>query len=86
MQNDGIGSFYTDGGSVECVGANRPFLLTGCGASWLVLEGGVEIFSVALAEGEPAGRRTNLFRVAVGDVIVGSLPAGQVTRGLPRGG
>lgn len=76
-----------DASTLEAAG-DRPFLLRG-GCAWLVEAGHVDVFRVPLRDGEAAGARQHLFRVADGSVLLGSdtehadRPAGFLAVGAP---
>ena len=52
-------------------GANEPFLVTGVDSSWLIRSGIVDVFSVDVADGEPIGPRSHLFRLVEGEMLLG---------------
>lgn len=52
-------------------GADRPLLLEP-DRVWLVVAGRVDVFATRVAEGEPAGARTHLFRVECGAPLFGA--------------
>ncbi|HEX6630357.1 MAG TPA: hypothetical protein VF048_04665, partial [Gemmatimonadaceae bacterium] len=56
-------------GRAQRVGAGTPFLLTGDEA-WLVEEGAVDVFAVALLANEPVGARAHLLRAGPGAVLL----------------
>ena len=62
-------------------GGHEPILLTD-DAVWFVIDGHVDLFSVALTDGVPAGGRTHLVRVLPGAPIVGLGSAGGSERGV----
>ena len=51
--------------------ANRPFVLSDPDAVYLVESGRIEIFTVALEQGEPAGARTHFVTVEAGGLVFG---------------
>ena len=69
---------FAEDGERRSAGGNEPFLVRGA-AAWLVAEGRIDLFSVKLEDGRPAGRRVPLFSVAAGDLLA----AGR--RGEPHG-
>ncbi len=52
-------------------GSNKPFLLNDPKTVWMIFSGKVDIFAVRVENGEPVGTRRHLFRVEVGDAILG---------------
>lgn len=57
-------------GNIVEGGGDRPFLISG-DQNWWVLEGSVDVFTVAVEDGEPVGNRDHLFRVDKGQLMVG---------------
>ncbi len=51
--------------------ANRPMVLSDPNSMWVVTSGKVEIFTVALENGEPSGRRTHFLTVEPGEAFFG---------------
>jgi hypothetical protein len=47
--------FWVQGGTLVEAAGNAPFLLNQGRRAWLVLSGGVDLFAVDLADGQPAG-------------------------------
>ena len=58
-------------GRVSEVGANKPFLLDDPQSVWVVYAGKVDLFSVQVADKQPAGPRRHLLRVPAGQVFFG---------------
>jgi len=75
MSVDPIPTSWT--GTPRAAGSDRPLLLEGTGA-WLVRRGRVDVFAVALRDGEPAGSRRHLFRVESGEMLFGTGGAGEL--------
>ncbi|HET7584235.1 MAG TPA: NHLP bacteriocin export ABC transporter permease/ATPase subunit [Gemmatimonadaceae bacterium] len=67
-------------GAAHDVGSDRPFLLDG-DALWLVDAGHVNVFSVPVTDGQPAGSRAYLFRITGGQALFG---VGQAHSGHSR--
>lgn len=61
---------YKEASLVE-TGANKPLVLNHPHTCWVVYRGWVDVFAVPLANGQPAGSRTHLFRVQPGRAIFG---------------
>lgn len=62
---------FEDEGEAVVVVANRPFVLSDPDAVYLVESGRIEIFTVALEQGEPAGARTHFVTVEAGGLFFG---------------
>ncbi|GJG89786.1 NHLP family bacteriocin export ABC transporter permease/ATPase subunit [Gemmatimonadetes bacterium T265] len=75
-----IGPFVHAGPDLD-VGGNHPFVLSG-DAVWLVVDGGVDVFTVRVEGDAPAGARTHLLRAGPGDPLVGM---GGASAGHPFG-
>jgi NHLM bacteriocin system ABC transporter ATP-binding protein len=59
--------------------ADRPFALAGNGA-WLIRDGRIDVFSVPLERGAPAGSRRHLFRADPGQLLFGINAPGRTQR------
>lgn len=68
------------GTSLEVEG-NKPILITRQETLYLVTAGKVDLFSVGLKEGQPAGRRHFLFQLPTGSLIFPLLPDEDGSRG-----
>ena len=53
------------------VAGNKPFLLDDPGAVWIVEEGRIEVFTVAVKDGEPEGARSHFVTVDSGQALFG---------------
>ena len=53
------------------VSGNKPFLLSDPGSAWLVEEGRIDVFTVALKEGEPSGARAHFVSIEQGRLLFG---------------
>ena len=51
--------------------ATAPTLLNAASAAWLIADGGVDIFSVPLTQGQPAGARTHVCRIEAKHMVFG---------------
>jgi hypothetical protein len=70
--------YWQEHGVVLEIGSNVPLLLNQGHRAWVILAGGVDVFSVELAGGQPAGARNHLFRVSEGQLLLElEGPAGQ---------
>src|SRR5262245_29382036 len=69
--NTGIRALFETDGQLQLVGGNRPFLLDDPQSAWLVCAGHVEVFSVALGDGQPLGARYHFCSAGDGAVIFG---------------
>ncbi len=58
-------------GDQETVGGNEPFLLDDTASMWFVQSGQVDVFSVGLDNGQPAGPRMHVFRAEAGEILLG---------------
>jgi ATP-binding cassette subfamily C protein len=58
-------------GVSEVVLANKPLVLSDASSAWLVESGKVEVFTVQLAQGEPAGPRTHFLSAEQGSAFFG---------------
>ena len=70
-----LAQLIQDHGESVAVGSNRPFILDDTATLWWVEEGGVDVFVVALADGNSPGVRTHLLRLESGQALLG-LPPG----------
>lgn len=64
-------SIFDNEGSFFEAGANEPFLVDDPTKVWLVESGKVDVFAVAVADGEPKGMRTHVLSVAAGELLFG---------------
>lgn len=62
---------FEDEGEAVVVVANRPFVLNDPDSVYLVESGRIEIFTVAIEQGEPAGARTHFVTVEAGGLFFG---------------
>jgi len=62
---------FEDEGEVVIVAANRPFVLSDPDSVYLVESGRIEIFTVALEQGQPSGARTHFVTVEAGGLFFG---------------
>lgn len=60
-------------GTSRAVSGNAPLLLNEGDSVWMVAEGRVDVFSVPLEEGRPAGIRNHQHRAESGQILVGYL-------------
>lgn len=60
-----------DEGQPVSVAGNKPFLLDDPGAVWIVEEGRIEVFTVAVKDGEPEGARSHFVTVETGQALFG---------------
>src|SRR5262249_49140125 len=58
-------------GDAVLVSGNKPFFLDDPSVCWLVEEGRMDVFTVAMKDGEPAGARTHFVSVEAGQGMVG---------------
>lgn len=58
-------------GALELLSGNAPFLLQGESVVWYVESGTVEVFTVHLQNGEPAGARTHFMSIGEGALLFG---------------
>ena len=66
----GVGKIDEEGQLLD-VNPHEPFLLDDAESVWLVVEGGVMIFTVAVEKGEPVGARSHFLGVLPGQVMFG---------------
>ncbi|MFQ5948791.1 MAG: FHA domain-containing protein, partial [Acidimicrobiia bacterium] len=59
-----------EGESIE-VRANEPFLIDDPGTAWYVVEGGIDVFTVSIEGGKPAGTRSHFLGVLPGQCLFG---------------
>src|SRR5690606_29063342 len=57
-------------GHLVTVGGNEPFLLRG-DTAWIVYSGTVDLFVVALEDGEPTGRHEHFARLTADQLMMG---------------
>ncbi len=62
---------FEEEGEAIVVAANRPFVLSDPDSVYLVESGRIEIFTVTLEQGEPAGARTHFVTVEAGGLFFG---------------
>ncbi len=62
---------FEDEGEVVVVAANKPFVLSDPDSVYLVESGRIEIFTVTLEQGQPAGARTHFVTVEAGGLFFG---------------
>jgi NHLM bacteriocin system ABC transporter ATP-binding protein len=67
----GLADVFAPGSPVEVSGSS-PFLLTGASDAYLVTSGRIELFSVAVADGETTGPRQHFHTAQVGDLLFGA--------------
>ncbi len=60
-----------DEGEAVAVAGNKPFLLDDPDTMWLVEEGRIDVFTVALKDGEPVGARSHFVSVDAGQALFG---------------
>lgn len=65
---------FAPDGELHHVSGNTPFLLTDAAAVWWVEAGGVDVFSVRVVDGQPAGSRRAFCSVGVGRALFGFGP------------
>lgn len=83
MSAESLASLFIREGALEVVGGNTPFLLSEPDAAWFVESGDVEIFSVSVVSGKPAGARAHFFTVPAGYLLLGiAPPEDDLSRGL----
>jgi ATP-binding cassette subfamily C protein len=58
-------------GEAVLVSGNKPFFLSDPSVCWLVEDGRMDVFTVAMKDGEPAGARTHFVSVEAGQAMVG---------------
>lgn len=63
-------------GEPVVVAGNKPFFLDDPAALWLVVEGKLDVFTVAMKDGEPAGARSHFTTVETGSALFGMDLAG----------
>lgn len=59
-------------GTTSSLAGNEPLLLHDPDAAWLVVSGRADVFAVRLEPGSRPGRRTHLFRVDAGSLLLGT--------------
>jgi ATP-binding cassette subfamily C protein len=72
---------YREGRLLE-IGANTPFMLDDPASVYIVFTGGVDVFAVALSDGQPAGQRRHLLRVDAGSALFGTATGDGAPTGL----
>ncbi len=60
-----------DEGEAVLVAGNRPFFLDDTSSMWMVESGRIDVFTVAVKDGEPAGARTFFISVEPGQALFG---------------
>jgi NHLM bacteriocin system ABC transporter ATP-binding protein len=58
-------------GEAVVVSGNKPFFLSDPAAAWLVEDGRIDVFTVAMKEGEPSGARAHFVSVSPGQALFG---------------
>ena len=58
-------------GEPVVVAGNRPFLLDQPGVLWLIEEGALDVFAVAIRDSEPVGARSHFTTVKAGEAVFG---------------
>lgn len=58
-------------GETVVVAGNKPFFLSDPASSWLVEEGRIDVFTVAVKDGEPSGARTHFVSIEQGHLLFG---------------
>jgi NHLM bacteriocin system ABC transporter ATP-binding protein len=58
-------------GAIEEVAGNKPFFLDDPTMAWLTLSGRVDVFGVAMENGEPVGARIHLLSAEPGQILFG---------------
>jgi len=66
-----VAELFTAEGELIVASGNKPFLLDGKDNAWLVESGKVEVFTVAVEGGEPAGSRAHFLSVSPGQLMLG---------------
>ena len=61
-------------GTLVEVKGNEPFLLANANYIWYLIEGDIDIFTVAVTEGKPQGARTHFLRILPGQCFFGLDP------------
>jgi len=74
IQTSSAALFEREGTPLD-IGGSSAHLLQG-DAAWLVRDGRVDVFAVALADGASGSARTHLFRVEAGGLLLGTGPHG----------
>src|SRR5690606_35381227 len=62
---------FEEEGAVVITAANKPFVLSDPDAVYLVESGKIEIFTVALENGQPVGARTHFASIDPGQLFFG---------------
>lgn len=66
-----LAEWFSEQGERQAISAKHPFLLDDPAAVWFVEQGRVEIFTVAVEDGEPAGPRQNFTSILPGELMFG---------------